>query len=106
MKRIIRMYGLEALAIIIGLAGIFCWIRVAIVSMPKTLIVNREFIRVRECASTACKWTVNVKRGDTFTILEEVTATPTYNWYKIEYQKGKYGYIASAKNEPYVLIHK
>jgi uncharacterized protein YgiM (DUF1202 family) len=106
MIKFLKKYWIECIGVIALLVYGICLIIAYNNNKPRTLIVNTHFIRVRECASVSCNWLDTVNRGDTFTILEEVTATPTYDWYKIEYTKGKYGYIASAKNEPYVLIHR
>ena len=63
--------------------------------------VTNNFLNVRDDATTSSKDLGDVYTGEVYEILGTKTNSSGTNWYKIEYQKGKYGYISSnstAKN--------
>ena len=68
----------------------------------KEIIITTQYINVRNCASKTCENIGRVYKGDKFIALQKIDATATYDWYKIEYSEGEYGWIASDKVEPYV----
>ena len=66
------------------------------------IVIITKFINIRECASKTCENVGRVYKGDKFIALQKIDATATYDWYKIEYKEGEYGWIASDKVEPYI----
>lgn len=62
--------------------------------------VINDYINIRSSSNTESKVLGSVNKGDIYNVLD-VTGTTTHVWYKINY-KGKKGYIASPKEEPYI----
>ena len=68
----------------------------------KEIVITNQYINVRDCASKTCENIGRVYASQKYIALQKIDATATYDWYKIEYSEGEYGWIASDKVEPYV----
>lgn len=66
------------------------------------ITITNEFINVREYANAYTDKLGQVKQGDKFKVIEKFTGNPVYDWYLIEYEEDKFGWIASEKEYPYV----
>ena len=66
------------------------------------IVITNEFINVREYANAYTEKLGEVKKGDKFKATQKFTGNPVYDWYEIEYEDGKFGWIASEKEAPYV----
>lgn len=66
------------------------------------IVITNEFINVREYANAYTDKLGQVQKGDKFKAIQKFEGNPVYNWYLIEYEKGKFGWIASEKEFPYV----
>lgn len=62
-------------------------------------IIN-DYINIRKDANTDSDILGEVNKGDVYNVLDIIGGT-NYIWYKIDY-KGKIGYIASSREEPYI----
>ncbi len=62
--------------------------------------ITNDYINIREYANTESKILGEVNKGSVYNVLDIIGGT-NYIWYKIDY-KGRIGYIASDRNEPYI----
>ena len=66
------------------------------------ITITNEFINVREYANAYTEKLGQVKENDKYLVKEKFTGNPVYDWYLIEYEDGKFGWVASEKEFPYV----
>mgnify|MGYP003305323855 CR=1 FL=1 len=62
--------------------------------------VINDYINIRESSNIEGEVLGTVNKGDIYNVLD-ISSTDNHIWYKINY-KGKKGYIASPKNNPYI----
>lgn len=67
----------------------------------KVEILN-DFINVRKDHSSKVEKLAQVSKGKLYNVEEIYLDDSRYVWYKIEYEKNKYGWISSGRNNPYV----
>ena len=62
--------------------------------------ITNDYINIRKSSNVESEVLGSVNKNDIYNVLD-VTSGPNHIWYKINY-KGKIGYIASPRTEPYV----
>ena len=66
--------------------------------------ITNDFINVRSYSKASSKWLGEVYSGEKFPVSDvDYESSNTYYWYKIEYEVNKYGWIASDKNDAYLI---
>lgn len=63
--------------------------------------VENDYINIRESASATADILGEVKKGEVYKVLD-VEAVGDTQWYKIEYDKGKYGWIFNSNSSDYL----
>lgn len=63
--------------------------------------VENDYINIRKEASATADILGEVKKGEVYKVLEVEAVGNTY-WYKIEYEKDKYGWIFNSNNNDYL----
>lgn len=63
--------------------------------------IENDYINIRESASAIADILGEVKKGEVYSVLEVETVGNTY-WYKIEYEKDKYGWIFNSNSTNYL----
>ncbi len=66
------------------------------------VVIALDEVNVRENHNLYERKMATVYEDQTFNVLEQYLDDPRYVWYKIEYEHGKTGWIASGRNNPYV----
>ncbi len=63
--------------------------------------IENDYINIRKEASATADILGEVKKGEVYKVLEVETVGDTY-WYKIEYEKDKYGWIFNSNSSDYL----
>ena len=63
--------------------------------------VENDYINIRKEASASSDILGEVKKGEVYKVIEVETVGNTY-WYKIEYEKDKYGWIFNSRSSDYL----
>lgn len=64
--------------------------------------VTNEYINIREESKQLSNNLGRVKKGEKYLVYDVNTSDGSYIWYKIKYDKDKYGWIANKKGSPYL----
>lgn len=64
--------------------------------------ITTPYINVRKKNSIYEARIATVRKGGVYRVLEQYNEDADYVWYKIEYEKKRYGWISSDRYEPYV----
>lgn len=64
--------------------------------------VTNEYINIREESKQLSNNLGRVKKGEKYLIYDVNSSDGSYIWYKIKYDKDKYGWIANKKGSPYL----
>lgn len=64
--------------------------------------VTNEYINIREESKQLSNNLGRVKKGEKYLVYDVNSSDGSYIWYKIKYDKDKYGWIANKKGSPYL----
>ena len=64
--------------------------------------VANEYINIREESKQLSNNLGRVKKGEKYLVYDVNSSDGSYIWYKIKYDKDKYGWIANKKGSPYL----
>lgn len=64
--------------------------------------ITNEYINIREESKQLSNNLGRVKKGEKYLVYDVNSSDGSYIWYKIKYDKDKYGWIANKKGSPYL----
>lgn len=70
-----------------------------------TVTIKQKFINVRPEVDLGSEILTQVLEGETYEVIEYYEGNK-YNWYKIRYDKRLTGWIASGKEESWVIVNE